>query len=104
MKHYFQTSFLAIGTIICFAEIFLAPKGSDPGPWAAAILAIVLLRRAIITTQQPAVAILAGCILTVLLLAGDHGLLNVNRPAWLGLIVAAGICCAFWERLERLWT
>jgi hypothetical protein len=104
MKHYFQTSVLAIGTLICFAEIFLAPRCSDPGPWAAAILAIVLLRRTIITTQQPAIAILAGCILTVLLLAGDHGLLNVNRPAWLGFVVAAGVCYAFWERLERLCT
>ena len=55
----------------------------------------VLLRRAVITTQQPAVAILAGCILMVLLLAGDHGLLNVNRPAWLGLVVQRGSATRF---------
>jgi hypothetical protein len=29
--------------MISFAEVILAPKGSDPGPWAAAILGIVLL-------------------------------------------------------------
>ncbi|HEY6128261.1 MAG TPA: hypothetical protein VIW23_08780 [Candidatus Acidoferrum sp.] len=104
MKLRFQTSILTAGAIICFAEVIVAPKSSDPGPWAAAALGIVLLRRGITTGRQPAVVILSGCILTVLLLAGDHGFLNINNPAWLALIIVAGFCYAFWERVERLWT
>lgn len=104
MKHYLQTFFLIGAAIISFAEALVAPRSSDPGPWAAAILGVVLLRRAIITAQQPALAILSGCMLTVLLVAGDHGLLNVNNPAWLVLIVLTGIGYAFAEKIERLWT
>lgn len=103
MKLRFQALLLALGAMVCFVEVFAAPKGSDPGPWAAAILGVVLLRRAIITAPQPHVVIAAGWLLTLLLLAGDHGLLSVNSPAWLVLIILAGICYAFWEKLQRLW-
>jgi len=99
-----QNILLAIAAVVCFAEVFLAPKRSDPGPWAAAILAIVLLRRAIITSRQSPLAILSGCLLTAVLVAADHGLLNVNRPVWIGLIVLAGISYALGERIEKFWT
>jgi hypothetical protein len=99
-----QIFLLSVGAMVSFAEVFLASKDSDPGPWAAAILGIVLLRRAIITAEQAVIVILSGCLLAALLVAGKHGFLNVNKPVWLGLIVAAGICYAFWERIEKLWT
>jgi len=102
MKLRTQTFLLSMAAIISFADVFLAPKESDPGPWAAAGLGLVLLRRVLIRAQQPAMAILSGCFLTILLVAGNHGLLNVNRPVWLGLIITAGICYAFWEKIARL--
>jgi hypothetical protein len=89
--------------MVCFVEVFVSPKSDDPGPWAAAILGVLLLRRAIITARQPAAVIAAGCILTALVVAGNHGVINVNRPAWIAVIVLAFICYALWERLERLW-
>ena len=88
----------------CFVEVFRAPHGSDPGPWAAAILGVVLLPRAVITAHQPRIVIASGWILILLLLAGDHGFLNINSPEWLALIILAGICYAFCEKLQRLWT
>lgn len=90
--------------MISFAEIFLAPKGSDPGPWAAAILGVLLLRRAITPAKQSALAIVAGCLLVTLLVAADHGFLNVNRLAWIGVLVVVGFGYAFGERIEKLWT
>jgi hypothetical protein len=103
MRYRAQTVVLSIAALFSFADVFLAPRDRDPGPWAAAVLAILLIRRAIITTHQPTVVILAGCMLTVLLLAGNHGLLNVNEPIWLVLVVVSGICYAFWERIEKFW-
>jgi hypothetical protein len=104
MKHYVQTFLLTTAAIISFSEVFLAHDSKDPGPWAAAVLGILLLRRAIISKRQPAIAILSGCLLTALLVAGNHGLLNVNNPAWVVLVILGGICYAFWERIEKLWT
>lgn len=103
MKIRVQSVLLGIGSVICLAEVVLAPKNSNPGPLLTAVLGILLLRRAIIATLQPAVVIASGCFLAALVVAGNHGLLNVNEPAWVGLIIVAGIGFAFWERIERLW-
>ena len=103
MKPRAQTVLLSAAALFSLAEVFLAPRTSDPGPWAGVILAILLFRRAIVATRQPIVVILSGCLLTTLLVAGNHGLLNVNQPVWLSLVVLAGICYAFWEKIERLW-
>jgi hypothetical protein len=103
MRYRTQTFVLSIAALLSLADVFLAPRDRDPGPWAAAVLAILLVRRAIITTHQPTVVILAGCMLTILLLAGNHRLLNVNEPIWLAFVLVSGICYAFWERIERFW-
>jgi hypothetical protein len=103
MKFRFQTAVLSAATLISFGDAFVAPKDSDPGRWAAAILGIVLFRRAIIVVPQPSSVILSGCILTAILVAGNHGLLDVNKLVWLAVIVVAGIVYAFWERIEHLW-
>lgn len=89
--------------LISLGDGFVAPKDSDPGRWAAAILGIVLLRRAIIVGPQPSPVILSGCILAAILVAGNHGLLNVNKFVWLAAIVVAGIAYAFWEKIENVW-
>jgi hypothetical protein len=96
-------SLLIVGAIICFAEIVRAPRNSDPGPWAAAVLGVLLLRRAIITKTQPWVVIVSGLLLAALMLAGDHGLLNINNPGWIVLMLTAFACYGFWERIEKLW-
>lgn len=98
-----RSRLFVVAAVISFAEAALAPKGSDPGPWAAAVLGILLLRRAIVAAPQPLVALLSGYVLTLVLLAGDHRVINVNSPVWIAVIVAAGVAFGFWERLERLW-
>jgi hypothetical protein len=98
-----SNSILIVGTIMCFAELAYAPKDSDPGPWLTVVLGILLLRRAIITIPQPAVVILSGCFLAVVVVAGNHGLLNINKPVWIGLLLVAFTCYGFWERIEKLW-
>jgi hypothetical protein len=102
MKFHFQTAVLSAAALISFGDAFVAPKYSDPGRWAAAILGIVLFRRAIIVVPQPSPMILSGCILTAILIAGNHGLLDVNKPVWLAVIVVIGIAYAFWEKIEHL--
>ena len=97
-------SFLLAGCTICsLADIFLAPKGRDPGPWVAGILAVLLLRRALLAAPQPLIAILSGCVLTALVIGGNHGFLNINNPQWIALTVVVGIGFAFAERVEKLW-
>jgi hypothetical protein len=94
---------LTVGTIVSFAEVVLAPRNSDPGPWASAILGVLLLRRAIIKTPQPAVAIISGAFLTALLVVGNHGFVNINRPAWIVSTVVVGLGFAFGEKIEEFW-
>jgi hypothetical protein len=94
---------LGIGTLICFAEVVHGPTGSDPGPWVTAVLGILLLRRAIIATPQPTVVVLSGCFLTLLVVAANHGLLNINKPLWIGFMLAGFAGFGFWERIEKLW-
>ena len=94
---------LDIATLICFAEVAYAPKDSDPGPWVAAVLGLLLLRRAIIATPQPTVVSLSGCVLTAFAVAGNHGLLNINKPLWIGFMLVGFEVFGFWERIEKLW-
>ena len=98
-----QAAVLHAAAIASFVDAFLSPKDSEPGPWAAAVLAILLLRRALIRTAQPLPAVASGCILTALLIAGDHNFLHVKKPLWVGLVIVAGIVFAFWERIQKLW-
>jgi len=94
---------LGIGTLICFAEVVYAPQESDPGPWLTAVLGLLLLRRAIIATPQPTVVILSGCFLTAFIVAGNHGLLNINKSVGIILILVGFAGFGFWERIEKLW-
>jgi hypothetical protein len=103
MKIRAQSVVLGFGALLCFLEIVLAPKGSDPGPAVAAVMGLLLVRRAIIITPQPSVVIVAGCVLTALVIAGDHGLVNINKPVWIAMILIASACYALWERIEKLW-
>ena len=103
MKIRVQSFLLGIASVISFAEAVRAPRNSDPGPWAAAVLGLLLLRRAIMATPQSAVVIASGCSLAAILVAGNHGLLKVNEPVWVGLTIVAFIGFAFWERIEKLW-
>lgn len=98
-----QNLVLGFGALLCFLEIVLAPRGSDPGPTLAAVMGILLVRRAIIVNPQPVVVIVAGCVLAGLTIVGDHGLVNINKPIWIALMLIAAVCYALWERIEKLW-
>jgi len=103
MKVHLSNAILIAGAGICFADIVYAPRDNDPGPWLTAVLGILLLRRAIVAVPQPAVVILSGCVLTTLVVLGNQGLLNINKPIWIGLILVAFTAFGFWERIHKLW-
>jgi len=98
-----QTLLLGTATTIAFADGVLAPLDSNPGPWLTIVLGILLLRRAIIVTPQPAVVIFCGCFLTALALESNHELLNINDSLWIALMLLAFVGYGFWERIEKLW-
>jgi hypothetical protein len=97
-----QCFVLGFAALLCFLDAFLAPKGGDPGPALTAVMGILLVRRAVIVTPQSAVVIVAGCTLAGVAVVGNHGLVNVNSPMWIGLIVIAFVCYGLWERIEKL--
>ena len=103
MKLRAQNFVLGFAALSCFLDSFLVPKGDDPGPVVTAVFGILLVRRAIIVTPQPLIVIAAGCAVAVEMLAGNHGLVNINRPAWIALGLVAFVCYGWWERLEKLW-
>lgn len=103
MKIRAQSYVLGFAAVLCFLDSFLAPKESELGPALTAVMGILLVRRAIIVTPQPMIVIVAGCVLTAQVLAGNHGLVNVNKPAWIALTLVAFACYGFWERIEKLW-
>lgn len=100
-----QTVVFGAAFVACFVDVILFRQGGGPGPgpWAAAVLGLLLLRRTIVTTPQPDIAVVSGCLLAAVFIAGDHGLLHLGQPLWLAVIIAAGICFAFAERIEKLW-
>lgn len=99
-----ESLLLGLASLISFLDVFAAPKESDPGPWAAAILGILLLRRALVAVPQPGMVVASGWILTLLFVGESHGVLNLNDVVWIVLVVISGICFAFWERIEKRWT
>ena len=102
MKIPAQCFVLGLAALLCFLDAFFAPKGGDPGPALTAVMGILLVRRAIIVTPQAVVVIVAGCVLAGVALAGNHGVISVNRPIWIGLTVVAFVCYGLWERIVKL--
>jgi hypothetical protein len=97
-----QCFVLGFAALVCFLDAFLAPRGSDPGSALTAVMGLLLVRRAIIVTAQSLVVIVAGCVLAGLAVAGDHGLVNINKPIWIALMLIAFVCYGLWERIEKL--
>jgi len=65
-------------------------------------MGILLVRRAVIITPQSPVVIFAGCALAALAVVGNHALVNLNRPTWIGLTLIAFVCYGFWERIAKI--
>jgi hypothetical protein len=103
MKRHLSNWLLALAAMACFAETIYAQEHHDPGPLLTAALGILLLPRALATTTPPAIVVLSGFVLTAVVVAGDHGLLDINQPAWIVITLIAFACFGFWERIERLW-
>jgi len=103
MKLRAQNFVLGFAAVVCFLESVAAPRGSDPGSVAAAVMGILMLRRAIIVTPQPTVVIVAGCVLTALVVVGDHALVHINNPTWIAVLLIAAVCYGLWERIVKLW-
>ncbi|MCL5669898.1 MAG: hypothetical protein M1423_01140 [Acidobacteria bacterium] len=86
--------------VTCFAEGATVPHNS-PGTVATVVMGTLLLRRALVISQPPIVAV-AGCVVTAIIVLGDRGM---NMPPWLWypLAVAGFAVFGWWERIEKLW-
>jgi len=94
---------LALGTVICFAEMINASGEADPGPLGSAAFGLMLLRRAVIRNPQPNPVIISGCVMTAIVMAGNHGYVAIHKPIYLAIGIAAIIIYIFWERIEKRW-
>jgi hypothetical protein len=45
--------------------------------------------------------IVSGCALAALAIAGDRGIVNINRIEWIALTVIAFVCYGLWEHIEK---
>ena len=93
---------LVIGAFACFAEAIYAPTHHDPGALLTAVLGILMLPRALLLSTPLPVAF-SGCFLAAIAVAGDHGLVDINKPLWIALFMVGFGCFGFWERIEKLW-
>ena len=96
-----QNFVLGVAALLCFLDAFIV-KGDDPGPAVTAVLGILLVRRALVISRQPPIVIVAGCALTAIFLAGNHGFVNVNKPVWIALALLAFVFFGWWERIVKL--
>lgn len=97
-----QNFVLGLAAVICFVDAFVA-KGEDPGPAPTAVLGILLVRRALVISPQPPIVIVAGCILTALVLAGNHSVVNINKPVWIVLVLVGFVFFGWWERIVKVY-
>ena len=96
-----QNFLLGLAALICFVDAFAA-QGEDPGPALTAVLGILLIRRALVLTPQSQVVLVAGYALTALVVAGNHSVVNINKPLWIVVTVVAFVFFGWWERIVKL--
>ena len=96
-----QNFILGLAALICFVDAFIV-KGDDPGPVLTAVLGILLVRRAVVISPQSPIVLIAGCILTALVLAGNHSVVNINKPLWIVLAIVGFVFFGLWERIVKL--
>jgi hypothetical protein len=97
-----QNFVLGLAALVCFIDAFVA-KGDDPGSAITAVLGILSVRRALVISPQSPLVIIAGCVLTALVLAGNHSVVNINKPLWIVLALVGFAFFGWWERIVRLW-
>jgi len=98
-----RNSLLIVAMLACFATAARMPDGNDPGPLATVVLGILLLRRGAAVRPQPMPVILSGCLITVLTITADRGLVSGDTVLWIILVLVGFACYGFWERIEKLW-
>ena len=97
-----QNVVLGLAALVCFIDA-LVVRGDDPGPAVTAVLGILLVRRALVISPQSPIVIIAGCALTALILAGNHRLVNINKPVWIALVLVGFVFFGWWERIVKLY-
>jgi len=96
-----QNFVLGLAALLYFLDAFIT-KGDDPGPALTAVFGILLVRRALVITPQSPIVIIAGCALTALILAGNHGFVNINKPVWIVMVFVGFALFGWWERIVKL--
>ena len=91
-----------IGAAICFGEAARLPK-NDPGPILTGVMGLLMLLKYAKATPQLTPLVLSRCLLVAIIVAGDEGMIDINRWGWTLTVLVAWIPAIFWPKILKLW-
>ncbi len=91
---------LGLAASLCVWDAITAPKGMGTEAVLALVLAFLLIRRAFVKVPQSVRTVVGGCAAVAVIVAGDRGLLNANKPLWIVVMVLGFLFLGFGDRIE----
>lgn len=98
MKNKNPNLLLILAAALCLLETVRLPK-NDPGPLSTGILGGLCLLKGLGVRSLPLTVIVSVFVLSIIAVAGDEAIININTPLWAGLIgVSAAVI--LWEAIR----
>lgn len=103
MQARFGNLILGLAAALCLWDSITAPRGIESKSAAILVfvLAFLLLRRVLVNVPQSVTTVVGGCVLASVIVAGDRGLLDGNKPIWITVMMMGFLFFSLGDRIEK---
>src|SRR5512142_3190553 len=92
---------LSLAAAVCIWDAITAPRGIDSETILILVLVFLLLRGAYSAASASVTTVLGGCVGVAIVVAGDRGLLDGNKPVWIVVMMLGFLFFGLGDRIEK---
>ena len=97
----FGSAILGLAAVVCVWDSMTAPRGMESDAILALVMAFFLLLRAFTAAARSVPTVVGGCVVTLIAVGVDRGLLNERSLIWVVIMIMGFVFFIFGERIEN---